>query len=163
MGSGSRNATPPQRRPDIADSIANVRRWSPALFSEPTSVQAFVALEMPVLYMLGESSPESAHAVARVLLPVLPRAQAVGFPGLGHMAPITHPEAINAAVAKFLSEAQPGPVLYSNFPRVIGAGRLLPLQERPRRSVGAGSPEPAARTPADTIRSSPNPSPESCR
>ncbi len=105
MGSGSWKATPPQRKPAIADSVANVRRWSHALFSEPTPVQAFAALEMPILYMLGESSPESAHAVARVLLPVLPRVQVVEFPGLGHMAPVTHPEAINAAVAKFFSEA----------------------------------------------------------
>jgi pimeloyl-ACP methyl ester carboxylesterase len=68
-------------------------------------VRAFAALEMPILYMLGGSSPESAHAVARVLLPVLPNVQVVEFPGLGHMAPVTHPEAINAAVARFLIEA----------------------------------------------------------
>jgi pimeloyl-ACP methyl ester carboxylesterase len=105
MGSGSWDATPLQRKPAIANAVANVRRWSHALFGEPTPVQAFAALDMPVLYMLGESSPEPVHAVARVLLPVLPRVQVVEFPGLGHMAPVTHPEAINAAVAKFFSEA----------------------------------------------------------
>jgi len=105
MGSGSWSATPPQRKPAIADSVANVRRWAHALFSEPTPAQAFAALEMPVLYMLGESSPESAHAVARALIPVLPRVKVIEFPGMGHMAPITHPQAINAAIAAFLSEA----------------------------------------------------------
>lgn len=105
MGSGSWAATPPQRKPAMADSVANVRRWAHALFTEPTPVKAFAALEMPILYMLGGSSPESAHAVARVLLPVLPNVQVVEFPGLGHMAPVTHPEAINAAVARFLVEA----------------------------------------------------------
>jgi pimeloyl-ACP methyl ester carboxylesterase len=59
---------------------------------------------MPVLYMLGASSPESAHAVARALIPALPRVKVVEFPALGHMAPVTHPEPINAEIARFLSE-----------------------------------------------------------
>jgi pimeloyl-ACP methyl ester carboxylesterase len=105
MGAGSWNATPSQRKPAIADSVANVRRWSHALFTESTPAEAFAGLDIPILYMLGGSSPESAHAVARVLLPVLPRVRVVEFPGLGHMAPITHPEAVNAEIAKFLSEA----------------------------------------------------------
>ena len=104
MGAGSWSATPSQRKPAIADSVANVRRWSHALFTEPTPADAFAALDIPILYMLGGSSPESAHAVARVLLPVLRGARVVEFPGLGHMAPVTHPEVINAEIAKFLSE-----------------------------------------------------------
>jgi len=104
MGAGSWSATPSQRRPAIADSVANVRRWSHALFTEPTPAHAFAALDIPVLYMLGGSSPESAHAVARVLLPVLRGAQVVEFPGVGHMAPVTHPEIINAEIARFLGE-----------------------------------------------------------
>ncbi len=105
MGNGSWNATPPERKPAIADSVVNVRRWSHALFSESTPVQAFAALKMPILYMIGTASPDSAHAVAQALLPFLPNVQVVEFPGLGHMAPVTHPEAINATVAKFLDEA----------------------------------------------------------
>ena len=104
MGTGSWSATPSQRKPAIAESIANVRRWSHALLAEPTTVDAFAALDIPILYMLGGSSPESAHAVARVLLPVLRGARVVEFPGLGHMAPVTHPQVINAEIAKFLNE-----------------------------------------------------------
>lgn len=104
MGAGSWEATPAQRKPAITDSVANVRRWSHALFTEPTPLAAFAALDIPVLYMLGGKSPESAHAVARILLPALPRAKLVEFPALGHMAPVTHPEPINAAIAQFLSE-----------------------------------------------------------
>jgi pimeloyl-ACP methyl ester carboxylesterase len=104
MGAGSWNATPSQRKPAIADSVANVRRWAHALFTEPTPAHAFAALDIPILYMLGGSSPESPHAVARVLLPVLRGARVVEFPGLGHMAPVTHPEVINAEIARFLGE-----------------------------------------------------------
>ena len=54
--------------------------------------------------MLGGSSPESAHAVARALVPVLPRVRVVELPGLGHMAPVTHPDVVNDAIAAFLDE-----------------------------------------------------------
>ena len=105
MGNGSWATTPAQRKPGIAESVVNVRRWGHALFTEQTPVEAFAALDLPILYMLGGSSPESAHAVARVLIPKLPRVRVVELAGLGHMAPITHPEVINAEIARFLSEA----------------------------------------------------------
>lgn len=104
MGKGSWQATPAQRKPAIADSTVNVRRWAHALITEATPVEAFAALNFPILYMLGERSPESAHAVARILIPMLPLVRVVEFPGLGHMGPITHPEVVNAEIAKFLAE-----------------------------------------------------------
>jgi pimeloyl-ACP methyl ester carboxylesterase len=57
---------------------------------------------MPVLYMTGGRSPESAHAVARRLVPVLPRVTELTFNDLGHMAPVTHAETINAVIANYL-------------------------------------------------------------
>ena len=105
MGEGSWDAMPPPRQAPIADSIVHVRRWARALMTEPTPAAAFAALDMPVLYLLGEKSPAPAHAVARALLPVLPRARAVELPGLGHMAPVTHPEVVNAEIVRFLEEA----------------------------------------------------------
>lgn len=103
MGAGSWAASPAERRQAIADSVRNVRRWGHALFAEPTPADAFASLDIPILYMLGESSPEAAHAVARVLLPQLPNVTVVRFPGLGHMAPVTHPAIINAEIARFLA------------------------------------------------------------
>ena len=105
MGSGSWKATPTSRKAAIASSTVNVRRWAHALFSEPTPLQAFARLDVPVLYMLGTRSPESALAVARLLVPVLPRVRVVEFDGLGHMGPITHPEVVNDAIMAFLREA----------------------------------------------------------
>ncbi|MEP6790459.1 MAG: alpha/beta hydrolase [Ramlibacter sp.] len=104
MGAGSWAETPAQRKPGIADSVVNVRRWAHTLFTEKTPVEAFAALDFPILYMLGGASPESAHAVARVLIPKLPNVRVVEFPGLGHMAPLTHPEVINGEIARFLNE-----------------------------------------------------------
>jgi pimeloyl-ACP methyl ester carboxylesterase len=97
---------PLQRKPAITASVVNVRRWAHALMTEPTPAQAFAALKMPVLFMLGDSSTESAYAVARILIPVLSNVRVVEFPGLGHMAPVTNPEPINAEIAKFLSQVR---------------------------------------------------------
>ena len=102
MGRGAWAATPEQRKPAIAASVVNVRRWAHALMTEPTPLAAFGALNMPVLYMMGQRSPDSAHGVARLLVPVLPQAQVVTLEKLGHMGPITHPDVVNAAIASFL-------------------------------------------------------------
>lgn len=102
MGTGAWQHTPEPRKPAIAASVSNVRRWAHALFAEPAPLQAFRALDIPVLYMTGKRSPASAHGVARLLATVLPRVERVEFEALGHMGPITHPEMVNAATGDFL-------------------------------------------------------------
>jgi len=108
-GDGTWDSTPADRKPAIAGSVINVRRWGHALFTEPTPLEAFARLRMPTLYMLGGRSPESAKAVADVLLPVLPNARVIQFPELGHMGPITHPKIVNDSIARFLGEVLPPP------------------------------------------------------
>lgn len=107
VGTGSWAQTPEQRKPDIAASVMNVRRWGHALFTEPTPLAAFNSLDVPVLYMVGKCSTPAAHAVARLLNTVLPRVELVAFDGLGHMGPITHPEMVNDAIARFLQRIHP--------------------------------------------------------
>ena len=41
----------------------------------------------------------------RLLMPVLPRVEVLEFEELGHMGPVTHPERVNAAIARFLESA----------------------------------------------------------
>ena len=102
MGAGSWQATPAARQAPIAESVVNVRRWRHALVTEPTPLGAFAALDMPILYLLGRESPESAHAVARALLPVLANVEVAEVGGWGHMAPVVHAEAVNERIAEFL-------------------------------------------------------------
>jgi pimeloyl-ACP methyl ester carboxylesterase len=102
MGAGAWSETPDQRRPSIATSVVNVRRWGHALFTERTPIEAFAKLAFPILYLLGEKSPASAHAVAQVLLPALPQAQSIVLRNKGHMGPITHPADVNAQIKIFL-------------------------------------------------------------
>ncbi|WP_151447648.1 alpha/beta fold hydrolase [Lacisediminimonas profundi] len=102
MGEGSWDNTRADRKPAIADSVLNVRRWAHALLTEPTPLSAFCNLRVPVLLMTGGRSTRSAHGVARRLLTVLPLAEHREFPELGHMAPITHPEPVNQAIEEFV-------------------------------------------------------------
>ena len=104
MGPGSWDRMPPTRQGPVAASMVNVRGWAAALFAEPTPLQAFAALHMPILYMVGAHSPASSRGVARLLARVLPQARILVLPDLGHMGPVTHPEVVNAAIAHFLSE-----------------------------------------------------------
>jgi pimeloyl-ACP methyl ester carboxylesterase len=105
MGTGTWARTPEQRKPPIAASVMNVRRWGHALFTEPTSPEAFRSLDIPVLYMVGKRSTPSAHGVARLLVNALPRVEVVEFENLGHMGPVTHPDLVNAAIGQFLEKA----------------------------------------------------------
>jgi pimeloyl-ACP methyl ester carboxylesterase len=103
-GSGTWKSIPSARKPAITSSIINIPQWARALFTEPTPLAAFRELDMPILYMLGARSPESSRAVARLLIPELPRVRVVEFDALGHMGPVTHPEVVNDAIASFLRE-----------------------------------------------------------
>ena len=103
MGPGSWSLMPVHRRAAIAASVVNVSGWAAALFGETTPLQAFEALDMPVLYMLGAQSPESSRAVAQVLTQTLRNVSVIEFAELGHMGPVTHAELVNDAVAQFLS------------------------------------------------------------
>ena len=103
MGPTSWENTPQSRRAPIAASIVNVRRWGHALFTEPTALDAFRTLDIPVLYLVGKESTSSALGVAKLLTDALPRVQVMEFEGLGHMGPMTHPQQVNKATADFLA------------------------------------------------------------
>ncbi len=106
MGRDSWRGMPEARRAVIAGSMSNIRGWAHALFNEPTGLNAFRALELPVLYMIGARSPASSRSVARLLTAALPNVEIVEFPELGHMGPVTHPEPVNEAIANFLDSSR---------------------------------------------------------
>jgi pimeloyl-ACP methyl ester carboxylesterase len=103
MAPGSWQRMSAARQAPIAAAMVNVRRWAHALTTEPTPLAAFAALAMPVLYLVGERSTAAAHAVARQLVATLPRVERVELAGLGHMAPVTDPDAVNDVVVRFLA------------------------------------------------------------
>jgi pimeloyl-ACP methyl ester carboxylesterase len=102
MGPGVWAAMPEARREAIATQMRQVKAEWHAVFMESTPLSAFAALNVPVLCLTGAKSPSSSLAVTRLLLKTLPRVTAVEVEGAGHMAPLTHPERINALIEGFL-------------------------------------------------------------
>ena len=116
MGPGSWRDTPEKRKPAIAASIVNVRRWRHALVTEPTPLAAFARLDVPALYLTGGRSTVAAHAVARLLGSVLPRVERAEIADAGHMGPITHAGVVNDAIAQFLARLPRAPRAGSSRP-----------------------------------------------
>ena len=103
-GAGSWDRMPASRRESIARSMADVRHWAHALFTDDATASQFAALRIPVLYMTGSDSPASARGVARILASALPLVTTRAFSGLGHMGPLADPSAINGAIERFLTQ-----------------------------------------------------------
>lgn len=104
MGEGSFDRMPERNRAAIAEAVRDVERWREALRGEPTPAAAFRTLDVPVLLLVGSRSPLSSRAVARRLTELLPRVEYVELDGLGHMAPVTHADVVNARIAAFLDQ-----------------------------------------------------------
>ena len=104
MGKGTWARTPDSHKGPIFPSVINLRGWARALFNEPTPLAAFSELKFPFLYMMGSDSPASSRGVGRLLTRALPQVKVIEFSGMGHMGPITHPEAVNDAISHFLEQ-----------------------------------------------------------
>lgn len=104
LGHGAWAATPEARHPIIMAAMRAVKPEWHAAFSEPTPLAAFAALDVPTLLLTGAKSTLSARAVARLLTGVLPRVSVKEIAGVGHMAPVTHPEAVNSMIEQFLEK-----------------------------------------------------------
>ena len=105
MEPGAWAGMPPQRRDAIAGAMSTVKAEWDAVFREPTPLSAFADLDVPVLYLTGSESPASGREVARLLTKVLPRVTVIEVEGVGHMAPVTHPDRINALIEHHLDGA----------------------------------------------------------
>jgi pimeloyl-ACP methyl ester carboxylesterase len=103
MGPGSWADMPTHRRAAIAQAMPAVcSEWS-AVFAETTPLTAYASLDLPTLYLMGGRSPASARAVARMLTSALPNVSTAELAEAGHMAPVTHPDLVNAAIETHLA------------------------------------------------------------
>lgn len=102
MGAGAWATTPEARRGAVTEAMRPIRQWTDAIFAEPWSLAGLAGLRMPVLLLGGEVSPASARDLLPLLAAALPQATLQVLPGLGHMAPVTHPQAVNPLIEQFL-------------------------------------------------------------
>ena len=106
MGSGTWANMPSPRRVAVAQAMPNVRNEWSALFAEATPLSVYSSLRVPTLYLVGSQSPASAREVARLLIKTLPEVTPVKVQGAGHMAPITHPDIVNAAIEAHIAQVE---------------------------------------------------------
>ncbi|WP_162070791.1 alpha/beta fold hydrolase [Burkholderia sp. THE68] len=95
-------------RPSIQ---AMLTRWVPkapldfrALIHEPTPASAYAALRIPTLVMRGEHAPAPTRLIAETLPDLMPAAKLIVVPDAGHMGPLTHAPAVNAAIARHIAQ-----------------------------------------------------------
>jgi len=104
MGPGAWAGMPPHRRAAAARAMRTVSsEWS-AIFAETTPLAAYASLDLPTLYVVGGKSPASTRAVARLLTHVLPDVSTAELAEAGHMAPITHPDLVSAAIEAHIAQ-----------------------------------------------------------
>jgi pimeloyl-ACP methyl ester carboxylesterase len=102
MGAGTWAGMPAPRCASVATAMRAVKGEWHAIFTEPTPLSAFAALDVPVLYITGSRSPASGREVARLLTRTLPRVTTSEIEGVGHMGPVTHPERVNVLIERYL-------------------------------------------------------------
>jgi len=61
------------------------------------------ALQMPVQLIEGSRTTPAARAVIEILRVLCPRANYAKIDGIGHMSPLTHTEAVNEVIDRFIA------------------------------------------------------------
>ncbi len=104
MGPGAWAGMPSRRRAAAARAMRAVSsEWS-AIFADTTPLSAYASLDLPTLYLVGSESPASTRAVARLLTRTLPDVTTAELAEAGHMAPVTHPDLVNAAIEAHIAQ-----------------------------------------------------------
>jgi pimeloyl-ACP methyl ester carboxylesterase len=111
MGPGGWAATPGARRAAIATAMPSVVAQWRAIFGEPTPLAALARLDVETTLVVGSESPAASRAVAERVARTLPRVRRIVLEGAGHMAPITHPDRVHAAIAAGLPPLSPSAAL----------------------------------------------------
>jgi pimeloyl-ACP methyl ester carboxylesterase len=127
-GPGSWSALKPAAREAFLRVGRKVYLEVSTLMEDRTPLPAYAAITAPSLLLHGEHTPASARRVVALLGTTIPRATVRPIPAAGHMGPITHAEAVNAAITQhFLAALDPK--------RDAGnpAGRGKPLPEELER------------------------------
>jgi pimeloyl-ACP methyl ester carboxylesterase len=102
-GDGAWSRTKPALRAALAQRTPKVALDFWATMTESTPRAAYRRIAVPTLVLRGTESPAPTRRIAELVSQALPRSRLQSIDGAGHMLPLTHREAVNAAVAEHLS------------------------------------------------------------
>ena len=112
-GPGAWQRLRPELQEALAPQTARVALDFRAVMSEAARFGCLRRIAVPTLVLRGTSSPGPAQRIAELVARLLPAARLQTIEGAGHMLPLTHAEAVNAAIIDQLSRnhlAGPRPV-----------------------------------------------------
>jgi pimeloyl-ACP methyl ester carboxylesterase len=101
-GTGAWHAMSPNRQQAVAERMPVVAQHFATLTGEPLPAHALQRLRMPLLCLRGSRTTLAALHVSALLRCLLPQGRHEVLDGLSHMAPLTHPLAVNERLLRFL-------------------------------------------------------------
>ncbi|MFY0611554.1 MAG: alpha/beta hydrolase [Hyphomicrobiaceae bacterium] len=106
-GGGTWEETKPYFQARLAGQAVEVSRNFTATFAETWPAARCQRVECPTLIITGLDSPAPTRRVAEIVTTALPNVRHELIAGVGHMAPMTHPDVINPLIAEALDAASP--------------------------------------------------------
>jgi pimeloyl-ACP methyl ester carboxylesterase len=107
-GEGAWSRTKPELQAALARRTPKVALDFWATMTESTPRAAYRQIAVPTLVLRGTESPQPSRRIAELVTDALPQARLQTIAGAGHMLPLTHREAVNAAVAEHLFSTMTG-------------------------------------------------------
>ena len=101
IGQESWDSMPEEQREMIVETMPGVVDFWRAHFAETTPLSTYGRLRLPVLLIRGRHSVPWTRRIVDLLAGEMPNCEVVELDA-GHMSPLTHPEAVNDAIAGFL-------------------------------------------------------------
>lgn len=103
-GSDAWSSMPHEARFKMSQRLPKIALDFHALFSEPASPEDYARISHRTVLVCGEKSPGPSQRIVELLASVMPHARIIRIEGAGHMSPMSHPEAVNAAIREHLVE-----------------------------------------------------------
>jgi len=102
-GAGTWQGLAPERRQQLAETIANIGQEFAAVLGCRLVVEDYGSIAVPTAVLSGVSSPWPARRVAEIVATALPSARLHVMAGAGHMLPLSHPEETAAVLIAHLA------------------------------------------------------------
>jgi pimeloyl-ACP methyl ester carboxylesterase len=102
--SGAWAATREEVRADILGRMGLLRQRWDALLRDPVVLSDVASIDIPILYLTAQKSNVPTRALGQLLIGALPRVRTIDLEGVGHMAPLSHPDRVNPLIEAFLQE-----------------------------------------------------------
>jgi pimeloyl-ACP methyl ester carboxylesterase len=106
IGADAWLAMPTEHRARIVATMPKIAAEFRTLFRNPETPRAYRRLRTPTLLVRGTRTTLAAHDVIGRLATTLPQSELVEIAGAGHLAPLSHPDAVNEAIAAHLAGSE---------------------------------------------------------